>query len=58
VNTSLREAAANTLTVPDTDAELDPGAEGFEDDAAGMLDEPHPASRRPAAATTVRVRTL
>jgi hypothetical protein len=46
------------LTVPDTDAELDPGAEGFEDEAAGMLDEPHPASRRPAAATTVRVRTL
>src|SRR6185436_6489533 len=43
VNASFREAAANTLTVPDRAGELDPDAEGFAGDAAGVLDEPHPA---------------
>src|SRR5664280_773588 len=54
VNASCKEAAANTLTVPDSAGELDTGAE----DAAGLLAEPHPASRRPEAATTATVRTL
>jgi hypothetical protein len=54
LNDSFREAAANTLTVPDRVGELDPDPEGFAGDAAGVLDEPHPvspASRSPAVGT-------
>jgi hypothetical protein len=58
VNASFREAAANTLTVPDNAGALDTGAEDVAEDVPVVLDEPHPASRSPAAATVVRVRAL
>jgi hypothetical protein len=55
VNASCRDDAANTLIVPDRASELD--ADG-EDEAAGVLDVPHPDSRRPVVASTVKVRAL
>ena len=56
VNDSFSEAAANTLTVPDTGAEFEADVEGFVDDPAAGLDEPHPASRSAAPAILVRMR--
>src|SRR6185503_7254318 len=58
VNASFREAAANTLTVPDSAGELATGAEDVTGDPPVVLDEPHPASRSPAVATTVKVRAV
>jgi hypothetical protein len=59
VNASFREAAANTLTVPDTGAELDPDTEDSVGDPPVTLEEAHPASRSPTAeARAVIVKTV
>src|SRR5450631_3652298 len=57
VNASLREAAANTLMVPDSAGVPDTDAEGEAGDTL-VVEEPHPASRSPAVAATVMVRVL
>src|SRR6185295_17673914 len=54
MNASFREAAAKTLTVPDTGAELPPDADDRLADGPVVLDEPHPASNSPAVATAVK----
>ena len=58
VKACWREAAANTVIVPDRAGEPDSEAGDFVGDAEGMLAEPHPARRKPVVAVRVRVSAL